>query len=553
MSLSDLIAKSTSVEKRDCPAASAGVASSSGFIRATGRLLAQLAEHRRLSIVLVGTLAFAISAALSLFLRMPQPRFHDEFSYLLASDTFAHGRLTNPTHPMWVHFESMHIIQQPTYASKYPPAQGLVLAAGQLTSGLPIAGVWLSMALACSATLWMLTAWLPPRWALVGGLLTIVHPTVLSWSQSYWGGLVAMFGGALVLGAFRRIVRRPSVHSSFIMGLGIAVLANSRPYEGLILSLLVILGLTTWALGKEGPPIRKSMGRIVLPLFVVLAPTIGLMALYNSHVTGDPLRMPYMMHQAAYDVAPPFIWQRAYPEPVYRHKEIRDFHLGWELSFYTTQHSMRGFVLEGLWKISLLVAGCFWLWVPALSVLNKPPIPRERWTRFALLICGLFIVALFGETWLNLHYAAPIASLAFLFPSQLLRYLHLRRSARYTWRFASTAMMTLCVVSLVVLCIHLSRVDGTVWNSRRTRIVADLKQSPERNLIIVRYSPEHNPEEEWVYNEADIDGAKIVWAREMDKEQNLRLLSYFQDRRPWLLEADSESPKLVPYPIQPGT
>jgi hypothetical protein len=90
------------------------------------------------------------------------------------------------------------------------------------------------------------------------------------------------------------------------------------------------------------------------------------------------------------------------------------------------------------------------------------------------------------------------------------------------------------------------------FNQERARLLEMLEQDGDRHLVIVRYRPDHLVRCEWVYNRADIDGAKVVWAREMDPEHNRELLDYFQDRRIWLLEPDAERPTLSPYPNQNG-
>src|SRR5580700_1169491 len=247
------------------------------------------AGHKTLAVCLMFMVVAVFRLAVLPLLPVPIPGIHDEFSYLLMADTFAHGRLSNPTHPMWMSLETFHVNWVPTYSSMYPPAQGLVMAIGQLL-GNPWIGVVLSDAAMCASILWMLQAWMPARWALLGGVFAALNLGVVSyWMNSYWGGSVAGAGGAIVLGALARILRRPSVSSALLLGLGVAILANSRPYEGFLFCVPAGLWLLWWLIGKTKS--RTAAGArvriVLLPLSAVLVFTLAFIGYYNWRLTGN--------------------------------------------------------------------------------------------------------------------------------------------------------------------------------------------------------------------------------------------------------------------------
>jgi hypothetical protein len=92
--------------------------------------------------------------------------------------------------------------------------------------------------------------------------------------------------------------------------------------------------------------------------------------------------------------------------------------------------------------------------------------------------------------------------------------------------------------------------DGLNHRNPAARIAVneELEMLPGKLLVFVRYYPQHIFQEEWVYNRADIDGARIVWARDLGMDENEKLRAYYKDRSVWLLEPDFRPPRLRPYP-----
>lgn len=498
-------------------------------------------------VVLVSTLA--IRAALLPWDPPPLPYIHDEFSYLLAADTYAAGHLANPPHPMWQHFESEHELMQPVYASKYPVLQGLTLAFGQKIFGSPWMGVYLSMGLLCAAICWMLQGWLTPNFAFLGGVLFAMHCGIFGyWMNSYWGGGVPGIGGALVLGALVRIWRKQQAAHWITLAVGLAILMHSRPWEGAVLG-LEATGVLVWAWRKAPADFRARSRRAAIPAAVIILVGIGAVAYADYRVTGNALVMPFSLYDKQYGVAPTFWAQNLHPEPTYRHALMRRLFDAWYVDEWrTTRNDPINAFLE---RISKIYDFFFGLWPLLILPLIWPyPLktPEERLT--VVLLAVFLLVAIMPLTAIKVHYVAPIAGLLYVRLMQTLSRLNRWHPGGKSVGPAVAALFaSLFVYQFASSIFTLFRLGAEVMPFAITRntIVQQLAGMPGRQLVLVSYAPDHVVHDEWVWNRADIDGSQTVWARAMDADKDSELVGYYPNRKVWRLEVDKKPLQLTPY------
>ena len=274
------------------------------------------------------------------------------------------------------------------------------------------------------------------------------------------------------------------------------------------------------------------------------------MGYYYWRVTGSPFRMTYQVNRGTYATAPYFLWQTPRPEPVYRHAVMRDFYR-WELERFEEYRTLGGAAyrtwdkLVGSWKF---YCGPL-LTIPLLAF---PWILRDKKMRLPFLVGAIFLLGLAVETWTLPHYVAPATGLIYLVLLQCMRHLRLWR-----WHGRPIGVALVRAIPIIACAMVLLRVGAVVahaqiepaWprgNLDRLAITRQLEATPGRHLVIVRYGPHHDVDWEWVYNAADIDHARIVWAREMSAQEDQELLQYFSNRTVWHLDGDQSPPRLEP-------
>ncbi len=505
----------------------------------------------------------AILAAAPVVLRLallanhpaPTPDIYDEFGHLLMADTLRHFRLANPPHALPQFFETFFVLQRPTYSSIYPVGQGLILAIGWTLFGTPWAGVILATAAFCALCYWMLRAWVSPLWALAGGALAVIEfGPLCQWMNGYWGGAVTACAGCLVFGALPRLRARPTRRDAAWLGLGCAIHLLTRPYESIFLFAAVALYFA--------PTLRRTaewraLARVLPIAAAFVAAAAGVTAAQNKAVTGSWATLPYQLSQYQYGVPAGLTFQ---PDPVPHAPLTPEQQMD-----YRMQRSFRGASSETLssflLRLEFRVRYYRFFFLPALYLaLPLFLVSMRQWNLlWVAMTLALFALGVNFFPAYQLHYSAACTCLMILAAVAGLRKLaSARREAARIVLFLSAAHFLFWYGAHVFENTSVARaaLPFETWDAinhqnpqRRVYVARELAKIPGDLLVFVHYEyPQHPFQDEWVYNAADIDRARIVWARDLGAEEDAKLIQYFPQRKAIVLDPDERPPSIEMEP-----
>jgi hypothetical protein len=166
---------------------------------------------------------------------------------------------------------------------------------------------------------------------------------------------------------------------------------------------------------------------------------------------------------------------------------------------------------------------------------------------------GLLLLAVVMETYLFLHYMAPLIVVGILLACMVLDRLWKRRETS-----CSDRVWLVCVLSAMMMVGPAWRAIRAVgghpgmlytnggFGQRRAELARNILKQPGSHVVFVHYNRDQSPNVGWVANGADIDGSRLVWAHDRGAE-NRELQEYFKGRTFWYLEDRGGKVTLTPY------
>ncbi len=168
---------------------------------------------------------------------------------------------------------------------------------------------------------------------------------------------------------------------------------------------------------------------------------------------------------------------------------------------------------------------------------------------------GGAIAAILLEGASSPHYFAPATAMIVAIVVECCRYVHAARMRIAPLLLAGMALvLALRVTAEKLGAPYTQRLNFQSWccrvegNLSKTRIASTLENLPGRHLVFVEAKTDPSNLFQWIYNSADIDGQRIVWARDLGSEKNAELSAYFAGRQVWMVNPNVEPAQLAPYP-----
>lgn len=467
------------------------------------------------------------------------PVVHDEFVNILIADTLLHGRLANPPHPFASHFETIYVLQRPRYAGIYPIGTGALLAIGKLLTGEYHGGIAVGAVLILLSLFYAFSAFVPPLWAAVGASALAASVTLSTYWLSYWNGFVGLGGAALALGGLRRWVDNPKAFNGGVCAAGVTSAFFTRPFEAMILGAAIGV-LAVLHTIRTATPFARVKSSILACSGVLIVGIVGT-GLHNRATTGNPLVLPYLESMRVHGVPQPPILSKELPEPLglsasqrFIYLWQRDLRRRYEPSFRTVRDRaltvINATYAAGGFKTNAILT------VAALIMV------RDYWTYalFAGSVAGLIAGLIYP--YFLLHYYGPFLPLLLAVP---LRGAYAISSLTLRWPTMRLLAAAGALGAIAFVVLYRSEPAPPKPDYGRNAVQAALNREGGRHLVFVAYSPGHDHQKEWIYNEADIDAAPVIWARTLGEAEDAALRQRFSERKVWLV-TPGQTPLLQP-------